>query len=388
MRRLFAVLGLAGALLVASDASAGAKGDAWRSLLVNKLFRADATALPSSLTARLYTTCPTASTAGTEVSATGYSAPSITSNTTNWSAATAGGTANATTISFGTAGADWTGINCVGLTSGTDLYYFGPVVGAPVTVLSGETATVGAGSLAVAEIDEPSSGIALDSTAHPAGAPVTAKTQQASATSLSTGSFATGGAAQVVVTLTLDLLAAGYPVAVAATCGGGSCSGLGSFTLSSASVNSSNTRFAQVWTATAAGALSGVVVTATPAGGATIYVGIMGVYVLTGASATPGTYGTITRSSTVAPLGITTVATTTAGSWVLGAGFSGNRASAMTADTGTTMDDSVQDTGSWYDFACLLRTASPVAGGTTTTIQTAETADYAVFAGLEIKAGP
>jgi hypothetical protein len=133
----------------AAGATAG-KTDAYRNGLVNAFFRTSTYTFPTTLTVRLYSACPTVSTSGTEVAAAGYSGAALNPGTGNWAAAVNGLTSNSVAVSFGTAGANWT-VNCVGLESGGTIYAFGAVTGAPVTVVSGETARFPAGALQITE---------------------------------------------------------------------------------------------------------------------------------------------------------------------------------------------------------------------------------------------
>jgi hypothetical protein len=117
-------------------------------LVLNYMFRGAAAASGTpfssagtavSFVARLYSTCPTDSTAGTETNTSGsdgYTAPTFASSSSNWgvtsgtcSAASTGviTNCNATAISFGTVGGTaWT-VNCIGITDATpNMYFWGP----------------------------------------------------------------------------------------------------------------------------------------------------------------------------------------------------------------------------------------------------------------------
>lgn len=131
MRNLFrstlVTLALALGLFAAPAQAASGMHQYLANALLNNLFRGTTYTFPSTLYVRLYKTCPSDSTSGTEVNGTGYSAPTFNPSTSNWGAAacaasSAGtlGNCNATAISFGTSDgtANWN-IQCAGVTDST-----------------------------------------------------------------------------------------------------------------------------------------------------------------------------------------------------------------------------------------------------------------------------
>lgn len=151
--------------------AASGKNNYIRNLLVNKLFRGDATALPTQFEIRLYPagTCPTATTAGTELSGNGYAAITCTastagtacnSGTANWEATNGGGGAastglikNTNALTFPTVTTSSWSVQCVAITAGgaANVMYFGDLTSAPVTVGVGATASFAADALTVQE---------------------------------------------------------------------------------------------------------------------------------------------------------------------------------------------------------------------------------------------
>ena len=112
---------------------------------------------PAHLFLALFTVMPGADdTGGTEATGTGYARLQLTTNTTNFPAATAGSLTNGVDFVMATAGGDWSAAaNIVGWglydasTSG-NLWYSGPVT-VPAAVLSGQTPTFPASDLTITE---------------------------------------------------------------------------------------------------------------------------------------------------------------------------------------------------------------------------------------------
>lgn len=158
---------LVGVLLAAVSlaAFAGPFTDFAENKLVDYIFRGQSSGLPSTWYVALYTTCPTDSTAGTEVSnANAYARVSVGTNAlTNW-AATQGGTSassgttattsNLAAINFATViTSSWGTVNCWGLVdSGTygggNLWVYAAVT-VPPTLTVGSTASFAIGQLTV-----------------------------------------------------------------------------------------------------------------------------------------------------------------------------------------------------------------------------------------------
>lgn len=110
----------------------------------------------------LFTTTPSISTFGTEVTAAGsYASVSITGNSTNWptiSGSTTTMTSGAT-FTYTTASADWSSAaNIVaaalkdsGSNGAGNMYWWGALTGTPGPVLSGNTASFATGAVTIAE---------------------------------------------------------------------------------------------------------------------------------------------------------------------------------------------------------------------------------------------
>lgn len=151
-------------LVSCSFAYAGSLTDYAENKLIDYLFRGQASGSPGTWYVSLYTTCPTDSSAGTEVAnANGYARVSVGANAlTNWastqgntgvSSGTGGQTSNLAAINFATATGAWGTINCWGLVdSGTygggNLWVYAPVT-TPPTITSGATASFAIGALTV-----------------------------------------------------------------------------------------------------------------------------------------------------------------------------------------------------------------------------------------------
>jgi len=144
---------------------AGSFTDYAENKIVDYLFRGQASGTPSTWFVALYTTCPTDSTAGTEVTnANGYVRVSVGANAlTNWastqgntsvSSGTTGTTSNLAAINFATVTtSSWGTIQCFGLVdSGTygggNLWVYSAIT-TPPTLTVGSTASFAIGTLTV-----------------------------------------------------------------------------------------------------------------------------------------------------------------------------------------------------------------------------------------------
>lgn len=130
MKQLNRIL-VAGLLALASvfsmPALAGALTDYAENKVVDALLRGQSLGAPATWYVALYTTCPTDSTSGTEVSGGSYARVAVTAGLTQWagtqsagsttaSSGTGGTTSNNATISFPTPSAGWSTVPCWGLT--------------------------------------------------------------------------------------------------------------------------------------------------------------------------------------------------------------------------------------------------------------------------------
>ena len=136
------------------QAQASALTDTYENSLVDWLVRGQTLTPPTTGYVALFTTCPTDSTAGTEVTGGAYSRVEIAASLTNWagtqaagsttvSSGTNGTTSNNIAITFRAATADWGTVNCFGYMSaasgGTLIFY--AALTAPRTITSGSTAS-------------------------------------------------------------------------------------------------------------------------------------------------------------------------------------------------------------------------------------------------------
>jgi hypothetical protein len=113
--------------------------------LANAVVRNTSYTSPTSVYCALYSTAPTASTSGTELSGSGYSRQVVTFN-----APSAGVATSNIAVTFGNATANWSPVVAVGIvnasTSG-NLLYFNTV--STQNVLSGQSLTIGSGNITV-----------------------------------------------------------------------------------------------------------------------------------------------------------------------------------------------------------------------------------------------
>lgn len=108
---------------------------------------------PVTVYVALYTSAPTDSGGGTEVSGGSYARVAVTNNATNWPAASGGSKANGTAITFPEATADWGTVVAFGLFDaaiGGNLLYWGEL-SQNQAVNSGSTASFAIGALTIRE---------------------------------------------------------------------------------------------------------------------------------------------------------------------------------------------------------------------------------------------
>lgn len=104
--------------------------------LLDHVFGAAAYTAPATLYAAAYTSTPSDSGGGTEVSGTNYSRVAITNNATNFPAASGGAKSNGTAITFPTAGGSWGTVTAIGLldaSSGGNLIAWDDFTGVAIT---------------------------------------------------------------------------------------------------------------------------------------------------------------------------------------------------------------------------------------------------------------
>lgn len=164
MKKLFSTFAVA--LLLALSAISPARSAALTDAAENAygidfLVRGQTYTPPSTGYIALFPTCPTDSTAGTEVTGGSYARVAVAATMANWagtqgagttvaSSGTSGTTSNNNAITFPTATADWPGpINCFGYMtalSGGTLIFYAPLTAAR-TITNGSTASFPAGAL-------------------------------------------------------------------------------------------------------------------------------------------------------------------------------------------------------------------------------------------------
>lgn len=156
---LSALVGLS-LLVPAGFANAAALTNTYENSMIDWLMRGQALTPPATGYIALFTTCPTDSTAGTEVSGGSYARVAVTASLANWagtqsaasttaSSGTGGTTSNNSVITFPAATADWGTVNCFGYmtasTSGTLVFY--AALTASRNITNGSTASFAAAAL-------------------------------------------------------------------------------------------------------------------------------------------------------------------------------------------------------------------------------------------------
>jgi hypothetical protein len=108
---------------------------------------------PATVYAALFTAAPTDSGGGTEVTGGSYARVSITNNSTNWPAASAGAKSNGTAITFVQATANWGTVVAIGIfdasTSGNLLFWAD--LGTSKAINNGDTANFAIGDIVITE---------------------------------------------------------------------------------------------------------------------------------------------------------------------------------------------------------------------------------------------
>lgn len=150
---------LAAAALSCSAVHAGALTDYAENKIVDALLRGQALGAPATGYVALYTTCPTDSAAGTEVSGGSYARVAVTSGLIQWagtqaaasttaSSGTSGTTSNNAAINFPTPSAGWGLVNCWGITDAAtagNLWIYSTLT-TNKTINSGDSVSFGAGA--------------------------------------------------------------------------------------------------------------------------------------------------------------------------------------------------------------------------------------------------
>ncbi len=128
------------------------KSNYWKTAAINAALRGQNFTAPTALYIALYTSNPTASDTGQEVSGGGYTRQPVT-----FAAPTISGdqakTSNTADINFPVATADWGTITHIGIrdaAAGGNLIYYGPV-NSPRTILANDRVRFLAGSIQVSE---------------------------------------------------------------------------------------------------------------------------------------------------------------------------------------------------------------------------------------------
>lgn len=160
LNKFFAGVLVAIGLAFGGLAHAAALTDTYENSIIDWLLRAQTLTPPATGYIALFTTCPTDSTAGTEVTGGSYARKAVTASLANWagtqaaasttaSSGTGGTTSNNNAITFDAATADWGTVNCFGymsaLTSGTLIFYASLTAARNIT--NGSTASFAAAAL-------------------------------------------------------------------------------------------------------------------------------------------------------------------------------------------------------------------------------------------------
>jgi hypothetical protein len=118
--------------------------------LLDHLFGGTAYTAPATLYFALFTTAPTDTGGGIEVTGTGYTRASSTNNTSNWSNATSGSKTNATQITFPAATGTWGSVNAIGIfdaSTGGNLLFWTTIP--PRAVVSGDVPRFAPGGVTI-----------------------------------------------------------------------------------------------------------------------------------------------------------------------------------------------------------------------------------------------
>lgn len=140
---------LALAAVFSVPASGGALTDFAENKVIDALLRGQTLGAPATGLIRLYTVCPTDSTAGTEVTGGSYAPASLTASLANWSgtqsagsttasSGTSGTSSNNVSIPFITPTASWGTVVCWGYGDATNLWFYSPLT-ISKTVNSGDS---------------------------------------------------------------------------------------------------------------------------------------------------------------------------------------------------------------------------------------------------------
>lgn len=149
-----------------SEANAGAMTDYAENKVIDFLLRGQTLTPPTTFYYALYTTCPTDSAAGTEVSGGSYARVGVTSSLANWagtqaaastvaSSGTSGTTSNNTVVTFAAPTANWGVVACWGLLDAStagNLWIYSTLTTSK-TINSGDSAPSFAAAAATFQID-------------------------------------------------------------------------------------------------------------------------------------------------------------------------------------------------------------------------------------------
>lgn len=157
---MFIAVILAVWIIPQQPSQAAALTNTYENSIIDWLMRGQTLTPPATGYVALFTTCPTDSTSGTEVSGGSYARVAVTASLANWagtqsagsttaSSGTGGTTSNNSAITFPTATADWGYVTCFGYmtasTSGTLIFYAALTDSRNIT--NGSTASFAAGTL-------------------------------------------------------------------------------------------------------------------------------------------------------------------------------------------------------------------------------------------------
>lgn len=132
---------------------AGSKSDYLENALLDHVLGGGDFSRPGTVYIALFTSAPTDSGGGTEVSGGGYSRKAVTNDATNWPSASGGSKSNGEDITFTQASGDWGTVVAFGIfdaESDGNLLYWGDLTTSK-DINSGDTAKFAAGSITITE---------------------------------------------------------------------------------------------------------------------------------------------------------------------------------------------------------------------------------------------
>lgn len=132
---------------------AGSKPNSFESTIIDHILGAASWTPPATVYVALFTTTPTETTSGTEVSGNNYSRVAVTNNSTNWPNATNGLKKNGTAIAFPTPSGSWgtvAGMAIFDAASGGNMMFYSTLASSRA-VAAGEPVYFAANAISIQE---------------------------------------------------------------------------------------------------------------------------------------------------------------------------------------------------------------------------------------------